>query len=307
MSNLIPERPIYRKERLLAGFLSLAVFLLLFGSRFLSRTDLGKQPFWGLAVSALALLLPALIFCSVRGRGYTRTLRFRAPRATHLPLLVAVFFALFSGSILLSALFGGTDTFGNTISAYHVFNPETGVVSTAFSALFFSLLPTLLQELIFRGILIAEYERRGAVRAVLVGSLLFAMAHFDLANLPVYFFIGVLTTLTLFATDSLIAVLILQALLNLLFFFSWRYISALYTITGSIELLLFLLVLVLLISLTVFFHACARLYRERAEQKLAPPRRDVPWNVQFYTILDAVLDPPLLLASALAIVGFILL
>ena len=69
MPNFIPERPLYRKERLLAGFLSLAVFLLLLLTRFLSKTALGGKVFWGVIVNGAALLLPALIFCTVRGRG----------------------------------------------------------------------------------------------------------------------------------------------------------------------------------------------------------------------------------------------
>jgi membrane protease YdiL (CAAX protease family) len=254
----------------------------------------------------VVFLIPSLIFMRVRGKGYARAIRLRRPFAVHFPLLIAAFFTLLSGALLLSILFGGTDTVGNSAASFEKAAPLTllqGLISVPVVAL----LPAFCEELLFRGILGAELDRRGAWRAVLVGSLLFALIHFDLSNLPVYFFAGVLLTLTVYATDSLIAAMLVHALYNLVSLFAQRYLNALYSFTGNVELFLFLVILLFLVSLLFFCFFCSREYRSRAARDLPAPRRDVPRDVQLYTTLDALSEVPILLCLVISVVGFILL
>lgn len=252
------------------------------------------------------LLLPALIFIKSRGEGYTSAIRLRRPYAMHIPLLIAAFFALLSGTLLLSILFGGTHTIGNSSASFEQSAP-TGVGQTLIAIPALALLPAVFEELLFRGILCTELDRRGALRAILLGSLLFSLIHFDLPNLPVYFFAGVLLTLALYATDSLIATMLVHALYNLVLLFGQRYLNALYTFTGNVELFLFLVILVFLFSLLFFSLFCARQYRAREEMQIRTPRRDIPRDVQLYTLLDALYEWPVLLCFLLSIIGFILL
>ena len=308
MSKLIPERPLYRRERLIVGYLMLAVLTLLFLCRLAG--NLLDIPFGTLlgafGIGILALALPALIFVLVRGRGYTAVLRLRLPHATHVPLLLSAFFALLTGSMLLSILCGGLDTLGNTVASFGSRVYESAG-EALLAVLVLAIVPAVLEEFLFRGIVLAEYERRGAVRAVLLSALLFALAHLDPHNLPAHVFAGVLLALAVFATDSLPAAMLLHVLYRLTALFTQSYLNALYRMTGSVTLLLFLLVVVFLVALLLTAHFAARIYRRRDEQKLRSPRRDVPWNVQFYTILDALSNPPLLLALVPAIVGMIIL
>lgn len=308
MPKLIPERPLYRRERLIVGYAVLAVFVLLFLSHFLY--DLLSIPSDAilpkLLPMAVALLAPTLIFWMVRGPGYTRVLRLRTPRATHIPFLIAAFFAILSGCLLLSILCGGTETLGNNSTSFESISFETPLDAILMTVAL-AILPALLEELFFRGILIAEYERRGSIRAVCMSALLFGLCHFDLRNLPVYLFSGIFFALVVFATDSLVAAAILHILYNTVSLFGQRYLNAFYEITGGVELFLFVLILMLLIALTVFFKTGARIYRLKEQSGRDDPRRDVPWNVQFYTILDALIDPPILICIVLTIVGFIVL
>lgn len=308
MSKLIPERPLYRKERLWAGYPTLAVFLLLFVLRLLSsRSDLPLDALWlKLPALLVVFLLPTLVFILLRGQGYTRVLRLRLPRGTHTPFLLAAFFTLLFGCILLSILFGGTNSLGNSATAYETAPTATPLTALA-SVAVLALLPALLEECFFRGILVAEYERRGAIRAVLMSALLFALCHFDLHNLPVYLFSGALLAAVVLATDSLFASVLLHICYNIASLFGQRYLNALYDFTGGVELFLFILIVALLLSLLFFFRAGARLYRLREQAGQKDPRRDVPWNVQFYTILDALTDPPTVLCLIASVVGFILL
>lgn len=308
MAIRIPERPRYKKEHRTVGFLAFGVFALLFLCRYFS--PLLSLPFAGVLLpllsASVALLLPLLTYLIYRKKGYMRHFRIQPPRSVHIPLLVAAFFALLCGSFLLSVLCGGTDTFGNTVFSFGQESPKT-VWEILLSMLTCAILPALLEELLFRGVMAVEYERRGAVRAVLMSALLFALLHFDLSNVLAHLFVGALLMLVLYATNSLIATAVLHVLCSISHFFLWRYLSALYYFTGNVSLLLFILVLILLVSLIFLCRACGRIYRTRDEQGIGTPRRAVPYNVQLYTILDALADPAIILSFLVAIAGFVLL
>lgn len=307
MPDFLPPRPRYQKERALYAYPICAAFVMLFALRLLDRFHvLTLGSLWHtLALQAIVFFLPALIFIRMRGRGYTRVLRLRRPYAAHIPLLIAAFFTLFSGALLLSILFGGMDSLGGGTTAF-----EQGAQLSPWRLLLaipvVAVLPALLEELLFRGVLCAELDRRGALRTVLVSALLFALIHFDLANLPVYFFAGALFALVLYATDSLIATMLLHAAYNLLSLLAQRYLAAFYHFTGSVELFLFVFIIVFLLSALVFTKQCAKLYRVREENGLRAPRRDIPRTVQLYTMIDAFCEWPVVLCILLSVVGFIL-
>ncbi len=309
MPSWIPARPTYKKEHRTVGFMALAAFLLLFLCHFLTPyLPLPPNMPWltPLLWSVLSLLLPALCYMLFRGRGYRNALRLQMPRGTHTPLLIVAFFALFSGTLLLSILCGGTETLGNSVTVFDTAPPKT-VWEMLLSLLTSAVLPALFEELFFRGIVAVEYERRGAFRAILMSALLFALLRFDLSNLLAYFFAGVLLALVLYATNSLLATMLLHVLYGITASLTQPYLNALYHFTGTVQLFLFIFVLMLLVSLILFCRACARIYRARDEQGIANPRRDVPYNVQFYTVLDAVSDPTIILSVGVAVAGFITL
>ncbi len=307
MGKFIPPRPIYRRERIVVGFLAVASFALLFTYRLLRAKGVigaGTLPIV-LLMEALVFLLPAAVFCFWRGRGLTKSLRLRPIRAVQLPFLLSAFFALLFGCLLLSILCRGTGSLGNVATSFETPAP-TGFLPGAARFFVLALFPALLEEFFFRGVLTAEYERRGVFRAILLPSLLFALIHFDLRNLPVYLFSGLLFSLVLFATDSLIATMLLHALYNTVSLFGQRYLSALYDFTGSVELFLFFLILFFFLALLIFCRRAMRLYLIADRAGTPDPRRNIPYAVQFYTTLDGLTDPAYLGCIALFVVGVIL-
>ena len=307
MANFLPPRPRYARERALYAFLMLfcfaATLALRLGAKYLAESFSSHLL---CAVLTSVLLLCALVFMWMRGQGYARAIRWRRPHAVHVPLILSALFTLLCGALLLSILFGGNDTLGNSAIPFAQNAPLTvwqGVIAVPVLAL----LPAIAEELLFRGVLCAELDRRGVWRALLVGPLLFSLLHFDPANLPAYFFIGFFLTLVLYATDSLIATMLVHAIYSVVLLFAQRYLNALYSFTGNAPLFLFLVILVFLISLVLFCLFCAREYRAREQAETKPPSRDVPRDVQLYTTLDALGEIPVVLCFLLAIAGMILL
>ena len=308
MANLFPPRPHYAREHARYPLLILFCFISLFGVRFLAKTSpaLFSGAFSALFLQLALFLLPALLFIRMQGTGYAKAIRWRRPAASCIPILIFAFLLLFVGSFLLSVLFGGTHTIGNSSSSFESATPN-GVLDTLVAIPVLAILPAVCEELLFRGILCTELDRRGALRAILVGSLLFALIHFDLANLPVYFYAGILLCLVLYVSDSLVATMIIHALYNLISLFGQRYLNAFYSFTGNPELFLFLFILIFLVSLLFFSLLCARHYRARSNQNVRPPRRDIPGDVQLYTMFDALCEVPVLICFVISVLGFILL
>ena len=308
MPKLLPARPRYAREHANYTWLIFFCFAALFTVRILAMAfpAFFSSALVSLALQIALLLLPALLFMRMRGRGYGKAIRLRRPYATYIPLLICAFFLLLTGGFLLSALFGGTHTIGNSSSSFESGAPN-GVLQTLIAIPVLAILPAITEELLFRGIICTELDRRGILRSILVGALLFALIHFDLANLPVYFYAGVVLTLVLYVTDSLIATMIIHALYNVVSLFGQRYLNAFYSFTGNPELFLFLLILIFLISLLFFTLLCAKHYRTRAELNIRAPHRDIPGTVQFYTMLDILSEPAILLCFVISVVGFILL
>ena len=307
MSKLIPERPIYKREKIVAGYFALGVVALLFAAHLvLQKTALPLSPFLiKLFLELVIFGVPLLFFCHLRGDRAPAALRLRRPKASEIPLALAAAVALFSGCLLLSMLFGGIGALDKSATGATQSDLNTPA-AVIFGAILFGLLPALVEELFFRGILTSEYERRGSVRAVLMSALLFSLSHFDFRNLLLYLFAGVLFSLVVYATDTLFWSILLHILYNLLFLFFGRYLASLYDFTGSMELFLFLLILAFLISFLLFCRSAAKSYREKAARSADDPRRAVPYAVQFYTTLDALFNWPIPACILISVAGFIL-
>ena len=308
MARWIPPRPTYKRERRSVGFVIAAVFLLSLLARvFGDMLPLPYKEFLlPLATLIAALLLPTLAYLLFRGRGYWQALRLSPPRREHIPFLIASLFAMLGGGFLLATLTGGADTLGNTVTAFGK-APAERPLALLLSYIILALIPALLEAFFCFGIVTVEYERRGAFRAVLMSTLCFSLIHFDARNIPSYLFLALLSLLVLYTTNSLFSVLALSLLYQSLSFFLQPYLYALYRYTGSLQLFFFILVLTLLLSLFLLLRLSARTYRLREEQQIGVPRRAVPYAVQFYTTLDALLDPTVLVAFVAALIGMLIL
>lgn len=307
MSKLIPPRPAYKPEKRSVGYLVLTIFLLSFAMRLLSSflPFLKGMPY--LAVAELVLLLaPFFFFAMLRGGGYGKAMRVKMPRAAHVPFLIASFLLLLFGGFLLALLVGDTATLGNVIAPLSL-APSATLPEKILAPVLLAILPAVVEGFVFRGALALEYERRGAVRAVLMSALLYAAVHFDLPNFLMHLFVGAVLMMVLYATDSLLSTVILHALLNLAFYFGAGYMRALFDFTGNLKLMLFLLIFGCLLSLLVTLVLVTSIYRARDEYGIGDPRRDVPYAVQLYTILDALSDPCVIVSLILAVLGFIFL
>ena len=245
--------------------LVLATYVLLLISKLIDFAVINRDnEYFGVVILQMMIfLLPAALWCSFSGEKYTRGLRLELPKPNTIVFMISASLVLISGSLLISTLFGGLDSLSHNFSLYDTFiSKDNGTIpAKIYLVLAYAALPAVCEEFVYRGIICYEYERGGVMRAIVFSSLFFALLHFNIVNIPVYLFAGVILALTLYGTRSLIGAMIVHFLYNIFAIFGQRYMSALYDITGSTSFFVFLIALVFFVSAILFCAQGAKLYR----------------------------------------------
>ncbi len=283
-----------------APFLMIVV-LALFGVVSLIDTDtlmIGDSPYLSLIVVQLIVYaLPCVFFCRLRGKEYTPRLRIRFFKPTHLFLLFFALVAILSGTALLNigvlSLFPNAD-FGSAAATYaDTFG--SGGADMLYVILAVCILPALLEEFLFRGVITAEYESVSVPCAILMSALLFSMMHLSFARLPAYLFSGVILSLAMYATRSVIAPMLVHALNNVVALWMDRY---LYKAAGELGersvLLTFILVSVLLVSLILFSMLAQNIYTVYGVTNVPSPHVRTKKRGESVWAIEAIAAPPFL-------------
>lgn len=74
--------------------------------------------------------------------------------------------------------------------------------------------PAICEELLFRGCVLAAWERRGTAFAIFASSVLFALLHSNLFGLPAYLLVGLVSGFLVYALDSLYAGMLFHTVYN---------------------------------------------------------------------------------------------
>lgn len=254
-----------------AARLVLVIYALLLLSRLIDSAFLSREGEY-LSTVLLQLLIfpiPAYLYIRLRGKDFTKSLRLRRFPLTHLFLILSAILMLMAGCTLLAMVCGMMQaqpsfTLYDTFSSVHDGSAGTAVRLV----LTYGLLPAFCEELVFRGILCAEYEEQGILYAAVVSSLFFALLHFDLTALPVYLFAGFLLALVLYITRSTLAAMVVHLGYNLFGVLAQAGLSGYCRSTGSVGLLVVILIALLLLSSAFFCGEVARILRRRAESSL---------------------------------------
>ena len=215
----------------------------------------------------LIFLLPAFLYCKIRGEAFVSRTRLTAPRPEHILLLLSMLFIIITGSLLTSILTGGIEILSGNFTLYSTFVAHmSDNAEIAYSIIAYALLPALGEELIFRSILCAEYEAYGVGVSITVSALFFAMLHFSLPLFLTYFLVGILLAFTMYATRSLFAPIILHFFYNVFCLFGQPYLSAFYVNAGNTEIFLFCLIVIFLLFAAFAAGEARKIYHSYAKK-----------------------------------------
>lgn len=244
----------------------LATYILLLFSKIIDLKILNRENEYYTVVilQLLIFLLPAAVWCIYRGEGYTKRLRMRLPRPSSFLLIISATLLMISGGLFLSFIFGGLDSLSKNFSLYDTFisKSDSSIQSNVYLLLAYAVLPAICEEVVYRGILCAEYEKGGVARSIIFSSVFFALLHFNPINILTYLFSGAVLALVLYASRSLFAAMLTHFFYNIFGLFGQKYMNTLYKITGSEIFFVFIITFILLLSAALFCRQASKLYKK---------------------------------------------
>ena len=261
-------------------------------------------------LTVVIFLIPALLFCYLRPRGYAARLRLAPFTARHVLLILLAALLLVSGGVVLTTvlyrLFPAAFAASATSQSV-LYSADGGLLGILRTLLAFAFVPAFCEEIVFRSILLAEYERYGTACAVLMSTFLFSLVHFSPVRFPLYFFGGLVLALTSYATRSVFAAGTVHFLYNAAVILTEDYVCRrAASQQSSAVLLVFIAVCVMLLSAFFLFAEAQKIYRFYGTSGVLPTYRTGKKQGALATAAEVFSAPPMLLLLLLYIVLLIL-
>ena len=185
---------------------------------------------------------------------------------------------------------------------------ESPHAGSCFHRLFlFAFQQAVTEEFLYRGIVLTEYEKNGIPLAVILSSLSFGLIHFDPVRLPIYFFYGIVLSLVLYATRSLLSSMIVHMANNIFVMFFEVYVYRAAVKQGGGLLMFFLIsITACIIFALLFFGTAEKTYADLSAKNVRSDyARRKPLERGNY-VTDAVLNPMFIIFIAISIAGMII-
>ena len=213
------------------------------------------------AVQLFIFILPCVLYIRYRSLDVRETLRIRLASPDKIMFTALCTLLLILLSILVAAL--NHSSGGSVYSAEEIPGDASGAL---YFAVCFALVPALCEELLFRAVVMSEFQATSVTAAVVISSLYFAMAHFDISKFPFYFVSGLILSMCAYTTNSVIASFFVHLGYNLFALFGGGVVEhVLGALSDTIPVLLTLGALTLL-TLTLTLGECQRIYASNAKK-----------------------------------------
>lgn len=284
---------------------------MLIGFHFIDISAFGGEKNLYLTVITAQLIifaLPTVFYSRLRGRKFLSHLRIRLVRVSDIPVMIfALGLMIFGGALLCFAMYRFfPQAFAAASSGSYNITDATGALSGSnlYSVVAFAILPAVTEEFLYRGVIIAEYERGGAAAAVIMSSLTFSLIHFNPIRIPIYIFNGIILSLVLYATRSLTASIIVHTANNIFVMFFEVYVyRAAVKQGGGLVMFCFICVCLSLLFAALFFGSAQKSYSEMAYKNI-PSEYAVKRKSGFFSNLaHALLSPAFIALVIISIAG----
>ena len=269
-----------RKSAFLCPVLYFVISLLVFFADRLDGAVLspgGSYYLSAVILQFLVFLLPSFVFCRLRSADYLKKLNLRPVGLEAVGITLLSVFLMIAGGwlIRLGQIFlapGGREASLHFTTALTRSAHVGEIVS---SGIAFCLVPAVCEELVFRCVLPCTYfeERYGSVVVGFLTSLLFAMLHFDAAQLAPLFWNGMVLFLMTVVTGSVFPAMIAHFLFNIYAVFGETYVLTMMRSTYSVSILFFVCAVLFLLFLAGFLGQCERVMNEHADLDRPTPLR----------------------------------
>ena len=247
--TMIGNRFFYLLLSIFSGF-----FLLLLGLMSVdinsgtAEYDLTGMTLFSMIIYSVCFLFPFLILAKTGKESMSQLLPFEKVGAKVTALLVLAGVGIcMSLNIQTSMML----TIGEIVGI-HIPLPESPYENTipyiAVSVLTTALLPALLEEFAFRGVILGSLRRFGDGFAVIISALLFGATHFYITQIPMAFILGLVMGFIVVKTNSLLPGILIHFFNN---FFASAIEALSYNISPKLYILIFYLATYLLLGIGI--------------------------------------------------------
>ena len=237
----------------------------------LKINELSENPFLSVSIIQLfVFLIPTAFYCSVGRITFSDSIKLKFSFSS-IPVFIECTLTFFMGAAVLKYI-GYYFLDGAYVNTPGIINASVYGAEGVLPLICMVFLPALLEEIVFRGVLLEEYKAYGDVAAVIMTALFFAMIHFSLENFLYYFFAGLIFGLMTIATDSSVPAILLHIINNYSALkIEDDYITYIDQLGGTM-LFLFIGASLFLLLLVFLFSRIEKVYLKKAELNSAGKR-----------------------------------
>lgn len=188
--------------------------------------------------------------------------------ANYIFFMIFSAFLLISTSFLLNVIFGGIYPISKGFTLMGTFTAGVGDYTVAYPYLIvvYALIPAVIEELLFRGLLYKLFSKLGEDVAILLSVLISALFSFSVVGLPASLLCGAAYCFIRKTTGSLQASMIVHFIFNLYGIFMQTNVAQYYLSSHNDLLLIMIVLIIWLISSALFCTEAARIYQIKAKR-----------------------------------------
>ena len=200
------------KNTIFVPTLMLVVSLLLaFGEKLLSAVrQASSNVFFAVSIVwFLVVLLPIAFYCGLTRHSFTGVVPLRLPAWRDVPFVFFVAIAYLFGAATIKYLSVAFFSVQAAATSSLISTPLYTVSNLPLTILCFILLPAVLEQMLFSGLVLSEYREYGEIISIGMSALMFAIAHGSFEGFVFYLFTGFCMALVTRISSSILpAVLI---------------------------------------------------------------------------------------------------
>jgi membrane protease YdiL (CAAX protease family) len=169
-----------------------------------------KNPIWLLVISQFILIVPSVGYLFYTRQSYPAAVGLKKLSPVNVILLVGFTLCMSPIMALINAFsrLYAEDATTNIMSGIAMDNPFL------LSLLCIAVIPAVLEESVYRGILYQEYRKINPFGAIFFSALLFGLLHGNLNQFTYAFVMGIIMAFVIEATDSILATMIIHFITN---------------------------------------------------------------------------------------------
>lgn len=257
-----------------------------------------------LILQTVVFAVPAGAFCYFRGYGYVIMLDIFKPRKNSIAVAtLGSLLLILTSAVMKFGIFhfvydaSGYSLYGSSISI-KTDSLWTGILMV----LSLAIVPAVLEEFVFRGIIVYEYRHCGSVFAIIMSALTFTMIHFDLKQFFIFLALGAILAWIAFITRCVWICAAVHVVYNLYAIFIEKYVW-MFSVNPDSDILFWLILVVLWFVCGFFFVNSAEKVMRYCADNGDPAPRPVKKINRKIAIFDSLTEKPFMIAFAIFIVA----